>query len=177
MLNVHSLSTQKMPTSGELTDWVYDIVRVPGTSCSLLWIKRTVYSLANHFTQVDNQWQYNVHGATVILYTTKLIKHCCRCWMYIHCLPRKCRHPVNLHTAYMMWSKSLGLPVHYCGSKANSRRTVWSLANHFTQVDNQWQYDIHGATTILYAAKLNKHCCGYSMYIHCLPRKRRQPVN
>jgi len=192
-----------MPTTGELTDSAYDLVTVPGTSCSLLWIKstctRTVCSLANHFTPVDKQWKYDIHGATTILYTTKLNivayiqcaftvypenadirwtyrlpswrsqspwdflyiivgqkqtvhalyvhwltslrrsttsdnttfmvqqvhhtqeklnKDCCRDWMYIHCLPRKCRHPVNLQTGYMTLSESLGLPVHYYGSNA-----------------------------------------------------------
>jgi len=62
--------------------------------------------------------------------------------MYIHCLPRKCRYPVNLQTPFMMKSESLGLPVHYYVSNSHCARTVYSLANHFTQVDNQWQMTI-----------------------------------
>ena len=57
MLNVHSLSTQKMPTSGELIDWVNDTVRAPGTSCSLLWIKLTLYP---HYTRTPDFTEINL---------------------------------------------------------------------------------------------------------------------
>jgi len=59
MLNVHSLSTQKMPIYGELTDSLLDVVKVPGLPVHYCGSKanstRTVCSLANQFTQVDNQ--------------------------------------------------------------------------------------------------------------------------
>jgi len=72
MLNVHSLSTQKMPTSSELTYSLHDVVKVPGTSCTLLWVRSPVCSLAKQFTQVDNQWQYDLHGATSSSHTRKV---------------------------------------------------------------------------------------------------------
>jgi len=52
MLNGHSLSTQKMPTSSELTYFLHDVVKVSGSKANS---RRTVCSLANNFTQVDNQ--------------------------------------------------------------------------------------------------------------------------
>ena len=148
IFNVHSLSTPKMPTSGELPP-----VHYCGSKANCTC---TVYSLANHFMQIDKQWKYDLHPATTILYTAKSNKHCCGCWMYIHCLPRKCRYPVNLQTPFMMKSESLGLPVHYYVSNSHCARTVYSLANHFTQVDNQWQYDLHVACNNFIAHKKNE---------------------